>query len=269
MREDIAGPQGASSRPMWETLEGMVREKAQEFIQQIMEEEVTELLGREKSERRSTVDSAEGYRNGYGKPRRLAMSSGTITLRRPRVRGVEERFESRVLPLFARRTKELGALLPELYLHGLAEGDFDAGTARRGGPLSKSSIRRLHGLAEGDFELAMRGLLGEGAPLSKSSIRRLRAGWTAEFEEWSQRRLEGREVVYVWADGIYVKAGLERDKAALLVVLGAMRDGTKEVLALRSGYRESVESWSEVLRDLKARGIEAPRLLMADGNAAI
>ena len=135
------------------------------------------MLGREKSERRSTVDSAEGYRNGYGKPRRLAMSSGTITLRRPRVRGVEERFESRVLPLFARRTKELGALLPELYLHGLAEGDF---------------------------ELAMRGLLGEGAPLSKSSIRRLRAGWTAEFEEWSQRRLEGREVVYVWADGIYV-----------------------------------------------------------------
>ena len=115
----------------------------------------------------------------------------------------------------------------------------------------------------------MRGLLGEGAPLSKSSIRRLRAGWTAEFEEWSQRRLEGREVVYVWADRIYVKAGLERDKAALLVVLGAMRDGTKEVLALRSGYRESVESWSEVLRDLKARGIEAPRLLRADGNAAI
>ena len=78
MREDIAGPQGASSRPMWETLEGMVREKAQEFIHQIMEEEVTELLGREKSERRSTVDSAEGYRNGYGKPRRLAMNSGTI-----------------------------------------------------------------------------------------------------------------------------------------------------------------------------------------------
>ena len=125
MREDIAGPQGTSSRPIWETLEGMVREKVQEFIQQIMEEEVTELLGREKSERRSAVDAAAGYRNGYGKPRRLAMSSGTITLRRPRVRGVEERFESRVLPLFARRTKELVALLPELYLHGLAEGDFE------------------------------------------------------------------------------------------------------------------------------------------------
>ena len=108
MREDIAGPQGVSSRPMWETLEGMVREKAQEFIQQIMEEEVTELLGREKSERRSAVDSAEGYRNGYGKPRRLAMSSGTITLRRPRVRGIEERFESRVLPLFREANEGAG-----------------------------------------------------------------------------------------------------------------------------------------------------------------
>ena len=91
MRKDIAGPETESTMPMWEGLEGVVREKAQEFIQQIMEEEVTELLGREKSERRSTVDSAEGYRNGYGKARRLSMSSGTITVRRPRVRGVKSR----------------------------------------------------------------------------------------------------------------------------------------------------------------------------------
>jgi putative transposase len=89
------------------------------------------------------VDPAPGYRNGYGKPRRLSLSSGTIIIKRPRVRGLEERFESRVLPLFARRTKEVGELIPELYLHGLSEGDF---------------------------ELALRGLLGEGAPLSKSSI---------------------------------------------------------------------------------------------------
>ena len=125
MRKDIAGPEGESTRPMWESLEGAVREKAQEFIQQILEEEVTELLGREKSERKAAVDAAPGYRNGYGKARRLAMSSGTITVRRPRVRGLEERFESRVLPLFARRTKEIGELLLELYLHGLAEGDFE------------------------------------------------------------------------------------------------------------------------------------------------
>ena len=242
MRKDIAGPETESTTPVWESLERMVREKAQEFIQQILEEEVTEVLGRQKSERKTTVDPAPGYRNGYGKPRRLAMSSGTITVRRPRVRGLEERFESRVLPLFARRTKEIGKLIPELYLHGLAEGDF---------------------------ELALRGLLGDGAPLSKASIRRLRATWVAEFEAWAKRSLVDREVVYVWADGIYVKAGLERDKAALLVVMGAMRDGTKEILAVVPGYRESTESWAEVLRDLKARGLGAPKLLMADGNTAI
>ena len=137
-------------------------------------------------------------------------------------------------------------------------------------------------MAEGDFELALRGLLGEGAPLSKASIRRLRAVWSSEFgrrrlravwssefETWAKRSLADREVVYVWADGIYVKAGLERDKAALLVVMGAMRDGTKEVLAVTSGYRESTDSWAEVFRALKARGLAAPKLLMADGNAAI
>ena len=223
-------------------MEGLVREKAQEMIQAILEEEVTQLLGREKSERKAAVDSQAGYRNGYGKPRRLSMSSGTITVRRPRVRGLEERFESRILPLFARRTKEVAELIPELYLHGLAEGDF---------------------------ELALRGLLGEGAPLSKASVRRLRSSWTAEYEAWASRSLADREVVYVWADGIYVKAGLERHKAALLVVIGAMRDGTKEVLAVTSGYRESTDSWAEVLRELKARGLGVPKLLIADGHLGI
>lgn len=227
---------------MWASVEARVREHAQAFIQGILEEEVTEFLGRSKSERRKGTDGAAGYRNGYGKPRRLAMSSGTIMVRRPRVRGVEERFESRLLPLFARRTKEVAALLPELYLHGLAEGDF---------------------------ELALRGLLGEAAPLSKASIRRLRAGWVQEYEAWNQRSLADRELVYVWADGVYVKAGLEREKAALLVVIGAMSDGSKEVLAMEAGYRESTESWGKVFRDLKARGLSAPKLLMADGNAAI
>ena len=203
---------------------------------------MTELLGRVKSERRAAVDAPPGYRKGYGKPRRLATSSGTIEVRRPRVGGLEERFESRVLPLFARRTREVGELIPELYPHGLAEGDF---------------------------ELALRGLLGEGAPLSKSSVRRLRARWTAEHEAWSRRPLEDRELVYAWADGIYVKAGLEKDKAALLVVIGAMSDGTKEVLAVTPGYRESTESWAAVLRDLKARGLGTPKLLVADGNLGI
>jgi len=242
MRKDIGEQGGGSSTPTWEALEGFVRTKAQELIQEILEEEVTELLGRKKSERKAEVDGVEGYRNGHGKPRHLVTSIGSITVRRPRVRGLEERFESRVLPLFARRTKEVGALLPELYLHGLAEGDF---------------------------ELAFRGLLGETAPLSKPTMRRLREGWTQDFEAWSRRSLKDRDVVYAWADGIYVKAGLERDKAALLVVIGALQDGTKEVLAVESGYRESTESWTALFRDLKARGIDDPRLLMADGNPAI
>jgi putative transposase len=242
MRKDIAGAGSESSAPTFEVLESLVREQAQAFIQRVLEEEVTELLGREKSERIEEVDAPKGYRNGYGEPRKLTMSSGTITVRRPRVRDMEERFESRVLPLFTRRTKEVAELIPELYLHGLAEGDFD---------------------------LALRGLLGEDAPLSKPTIRRLKAAWAEDFEAWNRRSLEGREVVYVWVDGIYVKAGLERDKAAMLVVIGAMSDGTKEVLALTSGYRESTESWTAVFRDLVARGLGEPRLLVADGNAGI
>ena len=127
----------------------------------------------------------------------------------------------------------------------------------------------LHGLSQGDFELALRGLLGNGAPLSASSIGRLRAQWEEELETWRERRLDDRELVYAWADGIYVKAGLEKDKAALLVVIGAMSDGRKEVLAVWPGHRESTESWLKVLRDLRDRGLRAPLLLMADGGLPI
>lgn len=231
----------AAAPVTWQSLETFARGQVQGFVQRILEEEVIVLLGRRRSERRAAVDAPAGYRNGFGKPRRLAMLNGTIGLRRPRVRGMAERFESRVLPLFERRTNELGELLPELYLHGLALGDF---------------------------ELALRGLLGEGAPLSASSIARLKAGWALEHDAWRQRRLDARELVYVWADGVYVKAGLEKEKACLLVVIGATRDGRKELLALASGHRESTESWSAVLRDLRDRGLEAPRLAVADGAMA-
>lgn len=227
--------------PTWESLETFTRSKVQELIQHVLEEEVTELLGRARSERRGAVDAVPGYRNGHGKPRRLAMQGGTITLRRPRLRGLEERFESKILPLFRRRTKELGLLLPELYLHGLSLGDF---------------------------ELALRGLLGEGAPLSPASIARLKATWQIDHDAWKMRDLSDRELVYAWSDGVYVKAGLEKERACLLVIIGAFRDGHKELLALVSGYRESTESWLAVLRDLKARGLTAPVLAVADGAMA-
>ena len=226
----------------FEALEGWVRGRIQQWVQELLEEEVGELLGRGRSERRKAVDGPAGYRNGYGKPRKLTMSGGTITLRRPRVRNLEERFESRVLPLFARRTREIAELIPELYLHGLAEGDFD---------------------------LALRGLLGEDAPLSASTVARLKENWRAEWELWQNRSLEDLEVVYVWADGVYVKAGLEKEKAVVLVVLAALSDGSKQFVSIATGYRESTESWAAVLRDLKQRGMNAPRLVVADGHLGI
>jgi len=230
------------SRPVWESLEAFARQGVQRLLQQVLEEEVEQTLGRRRYERREGVDAAPGYRNGFGKPRRLSMSGGTITVHRPRVRGLEARFESRLLPLFKRRTEEVGRLLPELYLHGLAHGDFD---------------------------LALRGLLGEAAPLSAASIARLKAGWQTEYDIWKRRRLDDLEPVYVWADGIYVKAGLEKDKAAMLVLIAALRDGRKAVLAVESGYRESTESWAALLRELKSRGLRAPRLFIADGHLGI
>jgi len=241
MRKSITGSKEAS-RATYEALEGLVREKVQGFIQEILEEELTEFLAREKSERLKAVDGARGYRNGHGKPRKLGLMSGTITVRRPRVRDTDERFESKVLPLFKRRTKEVGEMLPELYLHGLAQGDFD---------------------------MALRGLLGEGAPLSASSIERLKAKWQLEYEEWKGQDLSGLEVVYQWADGIYVKAGLEKDKAALLVIIGALSSGKKILLACESGYRESKESWGAVLRGLSERGLKLGRLTIADGHLGI
>ena len=239
-KQTINGSQ--TSRVVWENLEEWVRRKVQEFIQSVLEEEVTELLGRRKSERRKAVDGPTVYRNGHGKARKLTLGCGAVTVYRPRVRGLEERFESRVLPLFVRRTKGVSELIPQLYLHGLALGDFD---------------------------LALRGLLGEEAPLSGSTVARLKERWQSEWEQWTKRRLDGLEVVYLWVDGVYVKAGLEKEKAALLVAIGGLSDGRKVVLAVESGYRESIESWSGVLRDLKGHGMNCPRLVVGDGHLGI
>lgn len=230
------------SAVVWEHLEAFARRGVQDLLQRVLEEEVEGMLRRGRYERRHGVDTAEGYRNGFGKPRRLSLSVGTVTVRRPRVRGLAERFESRILPLFKRRTEAVGQLLPTLYLHGLALGDFD---------------------------LALRGLLGDGAPLSAASVARLKASWQAEYEGWRSRSLADLEPVFVWVDGIYVKAGLEKDKAAMLVVLAGLRDGRKVILAVESGHRESTESWGALLRDLQRRGLRAPRVVIGDGHLGI
>ena len=161
----------SESRPEWEQLEDWVRGHVQRMIQELLEEEVTEFLGRAKSARRSESDNETGYRNGYGRPRRLTLSSGTIQLRRPRVRNTEEEFESRLLPLFVNRTRKVAELIPQLYLHGLSEGDFD---------------------------LAVRGLLGQEAPVSASTVARLKDKWNDELAQWRARPLDDLEVVYMW-----------------------------------------------------------------------
>jgi len=156
-----------TSSPTWPTLETFVRKQVQQCLQQVLEEEVEALLGRRKSVR-STDETPVGYRNGHGKPRRLVLMKGTITVRRPRVRGLEERSVSRILLLFQRRTPEVAALLPELYLHGLATGDF---------------------------ELALRGLLGDGAPLSASAVQWLTLDWQRQYAAWKTRDLSTLDLV--------------------------------------------------------------------------
>lgn len=234
-----------SSAVCYATLEQWARGQIQAQLQHLLEEEVTTFLGRARHERRDTVspiDRPPGNRNGYGKPRTFSMLSGTVTVRRPRIRDLADRFESKVLPLFTRRTQEVSTLLPELYLHGLSSGDF---------------------------ELALRGLLGEGAPLSASSIQRLKARFELEYAAWTKRNLSDLQVVYWWADGLYVKAGIEDRTSALLTIVGALSTGEKIVLACESGERESKDSWLKVLRSLRERGLTFPRLTVADGHLGI
>lgn len=231
-----------SKKIFYAELEQFAREKIQLYLEDLLEQEVSEWLGREKSERKVNSLEQPGYRNGYGKRRRFTMSLGTIEIRRPRVRDLGERFKSKVLPLFKRQTEAVRVLIPELYLHGLASGDF---------------------------ELALRHLLGEGAPLSASSLQRLKEKWQGEYAQWASTPIEQARWAYLWADGIYVKAGLGKEKAALLVMIGVKSNGSKCFLALEAGYRESKQSWAEVLRQLKSRGVKDPRLLVGDGNLGL
>jgi transposase-like protein len=151
-------------------------------------------------------------------------------------------FHSQIVPRYQRLSASAQSLLTRLYLEGVSTGDF---------------------------EPVFRSLLGETAPLSPSSIVRLKADWQEEFTTWQTRRLDHERYVYCWVDGIYLAAGQEDEKSALLCVLGLRADGQKELLALRLGYRESTESWAAVLRDLRERGMRRPLLVIGDGALGI
>ena len=213
--------------------ERIAREGVQEKLQDALEAERDELAGRESYERQPTSEQMI-YRNGYHRKRCLVCGCGSVELRVPRL---EVPYESKIVPRYERLTPEMKTLLPELYLHGLSTGDFDP---------------------------ALGWLLGEGAPLSATTIVRLKRTWEQEYQTWKQRSLE-KDYLYVWADGVYPKGGPIDENLCLLVVLGVTRTGAKELLALAEGYRESEESWKEVFRDLKNRGVEWLGLVVGDG----
>jgi putative transposase len=229
------------------TLDDLAREGARRMIAAALEAEVEEYVSglvEELDERGHRLVR----RNGHARERRLTVGSGTVALEAPRVddrrtdpeSGERMRFSSRILPRYARRSPKVSDVLPVLYLRGLSTGDF---------------------------EPALRELLGEDASgLSASSIQRLTEQWRAEYGAFRQRRLDFTRYCYLFVDGVHVTVRLgEDDRLCLLVVIGVREDGTKELLAVEDGYRESTESWACVLRDLKARGLSEPRLVTGDG----
>jgi transposase-like protein len=223
-----------------DVLEMLTREGARKMLQAALEQEVEDFLGRGRYQR---SDEYRGYRNGHLPERTIGVGMGAVEVRLPRVSDVPpevsaDGFHSEIVSRYQRRSRTQARLLARLYLEGLASGDF---------------------------EPVFRALVGETAALSPSSILKLKADWQQEYQTWKKRPVRGR-YVYLYADGLYLKAGDGQDKTALLVVLGVDEQGHKELLAMEQGYRESAASWSEVLRSLKQRGLaEAPLLAIGDG----
>jgi len=223
-------------------IEALVRRGAKVMLQTALEQEVSEYLARSRHQRSQRESELRGYRNGYAEERKLTIGSGTIKVKTPRVSDVpenQEPFESKIIKPYQRRSVSLAQVFPKLFIEGLATRDF---------------------------EPALRCLMGEEAALSPSTISRLNAGFKAAYEDWTKSSLSGLPIIYVWVDGIYIKAGIADERACLLVVMGADVAGTKHLLAMEEGYRESKESWLEVLRRLKARGMNEPALAIGDGG---
>jgi putative transposase len=185
-------------------------------------------------------------RNGYHDERTVLTAAGAVPVKAPRVNdkridadtGKRCRFSSAILPAWARKSPQMTEVLPLLYLHGLSSGDF--------GP-------------------ALEQFLGTGAGLSATSITRLTAQWQDEAKAFGKRDLSGTDYVYLWVDGIHLKVRLEQEKLCLLVMIGVRADGRKELVGLADGFRESTESWADLLRDCRRRGMTAPVLAVGDG----
>jgi len=226
------------------TLDALAREGARRMIAAALEAEVDAYVEGLRGERGEDGRAAV-VRNGRARARQVTIGSGTVTIEAPRVNdkrvidGQRQRFTSTILPPYLRRSKNVSEVLPLLYLRGLSTGDFRE---------------------------VLPTLLGENASgLSPSAITRLVSVWSEEQAAWKKRSLADRDYVYVWADGVHFNVRLEDDRVAVLVVMGARLDGTKEVIAIEDGFRESKESWLSVLRDLRDREMQAPVVAVGDG----
>ncbi|MEU6408214.1 IS256 family transposase [Microbispora sp. NPDC046933] len=240
------GDRRTSDAPVSSSLiDEIVREGARRMLAEALKAEVDAYIAqfageRDDDGRRLVV------RNGYHQPRQVLTAAGTIEVKAPRVNdkrtdevtGERKRFSSSILPPWARKTPKINEVLPLLYLHGLSSGDFVP--------------------ALGQF-------LGSTAGLSAPVITRLTEQWKAEQRAFADRDLPAVDYVYLWADGIHVNVRLEEHRLCLLVVIGVRADGRKELIALADGYREPTESWADLLRDCKRRGIRAPVLAVGDG----
>ena len=221
-------------------LDELVRDGARAMLAAALQAEVAAYIDAHAGE----VDEAGRrlvVRNGYHAGREVATAAGAVAMRAPRVNdkrvdpgtGQRIRFSSAILPAWARKSPGVAEVLPLLYLHGLSSGDFVP---------------------------ALEQFCGSAAGLSASTVTRLTAQWREEAAAFADRSLAGTDYVYVWVDGIHVKVRLEQDKVCLLVMIGVRADGTKELIALADGFRESAESWADLLRDCKRRGMRAPVL---------
>ena len=226
-------------------IDELVREGARRMLAEALQAEVDDYIARHAGERdehgRRLV-----VRNGSHQPRDVLTSAGAVEVTAPRVNdrrtdpdtGERRRFSSAILPPWCRRTPKITEVLPLLYLHGLSSGDFVP--------------------ALGQF-------LGSTAGLSAATVTKLTETWKAEQRAFAARDLSGVDYVYLWADGIHVNIRLEEHKLCLLVLIGVRADGRKELVALADGYRESTESWADLLRDCARRGMRAPVLAIGDG----
>jgi putative transposase len=218
-------------------VEELARAGARQMLLAALEDEVNGYLQRDRYQRPAEF---RGYRNGTT-PRRLTLGSGTVPLDVPRVRDIppgQAPFESKILRKYQRRSDTIDETFMRLFIEGLATRDF---------------------------EPALRLLTGADAPLSPSTISRLTQQFRTAYTAFDRQDLSARKFVYIWADGIYLKAGLGTEKACLMVLIGADTTGQKHLVALREGYRESAESWGELLQDCRQRGLNEPACWIADG----